>query len=200
MQKIRHDYKNIILAVAGLIQQDRKTEALELLRDFSSRMTKDEPLRYCSNPVINIILNEKNRICQERGIRFETDILIDQPLRIPDLDLAIVLGNIMDNAIRSSGDCEEGSRWIRLSIRILQNQFILTAGNSCMPNPDKRIYGSGFGQQNIRDIAAKNHGVFRVQESSNSEYRCMLVLENNPEIPEESEFSLEEPELQAEMD
>lgn len=194
LEKIRHDYKNIMMTVRGLVREKRNEEALAMLEEFSDRMMKDEPVRYCPHPAINVILNEKSRICEDNGIRFKADILIDLPIRIQDLDLSIALGNILDNAIRAAKVCPKEERWISVQIRIIQNRLILTADNSCLPNPNKKIYGTGFGQQNIRETASRCSGTFRIRDTEAGQYGCTLILAN-PDLDETvSSAAFEEPE------
>lgn len=56
---------------------------------------------YCANQVVNAIVLAKEAEARKAGISLTTELLIPEDLIIDPLDLCRILGNLLDNAIRS---------------------------------------------------------------------------------------------------
>ena len=59
-----------------------------------------EKTKSCGNLVIDSFVGYCMNITTELGIRFETNIQIDQSaIPVDDYDLSIIIGNLLDNSI-----------------------------------------------------------------------------------------------------
>jgi hypothetical protein len=72
----------------------------------------------------------------KNGIVFEYDIDLSTEIHVSDVDMTIIMGNLLDNAIEVCLDVEEKRRYINLDI-------------AC-----------GYGLNNIRKIVEKYNGHF----------------------------------------
>ena len=69
------------------------------------------------NIELDAILNNKINEAQDSNIKTETDITIPAGIIKDGYDIAVILGNILDNAIRASLECDEKERSININIK-----------------------------------------------------------------------------------
>ena len=89
-------------------------------------------------------------------------------------DFMVILGKLMDNAIEAAMRCETAERKIDLSVRNINQIFMLKIGNTCMDRPEstgKRWKTSksdpihhGWGIANVKQIVERAGGELN--------YRC----------------------------
>lgn len=97
-----HDIRKHIRVMEELKQLDTSLEMQSYTDSFENMITPLLVRQYCSNPILNIIINDKVDYCMKNGIRFEVDIqevLIDY---MKPIDITTIFGNILDNAIDAS--------------------------------------------------------------------------------------------------
>lgn len=189
-EKTRSEYADNISTLLSVLEHASPEHASQVMEDLYGSMDRGRIPRYCSSPAINAILHEKEQICLQDHIRFAIDLKLDGPLMIPSLDLCIALGNILDNALRAARRLEGAEDpFIEIRGRLIQNNLILECRNACPENRKKVIYGSGYGQQILQDLARTYHGSLQTKQSRRTDlssarsmvYTCTLILENTVE-------------------
>ena len=94
---------------------------------------------------------------------------VQENLRISDIDLCSLIGNIIDNAIEAcERNAAEVKRWISIAIQADGNGLVFQVSNAC-PNPEtvlsdmetrsrKRKNSAGIGLKAIRGIVNNYNG------------------------------------------
>lgn len=116
-----HDIRKHIRVMEELKQLNTSAKMQSYTDSFEEMISPLLVRQYCSNPILNIIINDKIDYCEKNGIRFEADIqevLIDY---MKPIDITTVFGNILDNAIEASEKAED--KRITLQIHPF-NEFI----------------------------------------------------------------------------
>ena len=162
MDKIRHDYNNVLNTVKYLIKEGRTDEAEEIINDLTVRVNETKGLKFCSEPIINAVLNEKKEICSDADINVCVDIIVPKLEAIKALDLCMIFGNLMDNAIRA---CKEvGNSNIQPCIEItgrkVKGYVVFKCENTALENSKNKIMGTGFGHRILSDVAERYDGNF----------------------------------------
>ena len=67
----------------------------------------------------------------KRNIKFVLRIEL-QHINIPEEELAIIIGNLLDNAIEAAEKCKESERFIHLKIQNVNHMLLLSVENSCV--------------------------------------------------------------------
>ncbi len=114
LSRIRHDFKNHLIALDGYAAQNRIAE----LRSYIARVnTELVHTKLFSTPsdLISSILNTKNAVCQKQGVTFLANCDF-QKIYLSDFEVITILGNILDNAITAAGKTAEG----RVELSLLQ--------------------------------------------------------------------------------
>lgn len=104
-----HDIRKHMRVMEELKKSDASLEMKSYMDSFENMIAPLVVRQYCSNSILNIIINDKIDYCEKRGIHLEADIqevFIDY---MKPIDITTLFGNILDNAIEASEKTEEKS-------------------------------------------------------------------------------------------
>lgn len=193
MRGWRHDYHNHIQAMIALIDREDKTNHHHLLlRDYllklNDDLTKVDTVIKTGNVMIDAILNSKISLALANNIRVNAKATVPNSLKISEIDLCVIIGNLLDNAMEACLRQEfEEERFIRVYIGILKQQLYISVSNSVGGETKKNgtTYFStknqanhGFGLMRIDKIVGKYLGyVNRQNEQDVFVTEVMLPLE-----------------------
>ena len=112
-------------------------------------------------------LNSKISLAKSRNIPVTADANIPISLKISEIDLCIIIGNLFDNAIEASLNLPEEKRMIRVYMDMKNTQLYMSFTNLTACKKQKKISGRfhttkgvehGFGMIRIDSIVEKYHG------------------------------------------
>lgn len=168
-RKMTHDYRAQLSTLADILDQENWEEAKAYLSELKVHQSERILLVNTHNAVIDALLNQKGYSGQRQKIdmRFRVNNL--SALKLPRLDVTIVLGNLIDNAMEACLRMQESDRWV--SVQILYTQGILSisiinpslpvqiiGGQIASTKPDPLLHG--FGLRNVEDILDKYHAEY----------------------------------------
>lgn len=115
-RRIRHDFKHTIAVLNELSQTGQYEKLQEYIANYSSEISNVQaPATYCENPVVNATIHYYMDIARSYDIRTKLQVVIPKEITISDIDLCLIFGNLLDNAITACRKAKAGSRFIRLS-------------------------------------------------------------------------------------
>ena len=108
----------------------------------------------------------KTQVAENRGITIQTNYRELDKIKISLIDVAIILGNALDNAIEATEKTNNVKKEIDVTINIKNDLVIITIRNPVENDVDtdhlvssKRNDGSfGYGLSSMRSIATKYNG------------------------------------------
>lgn len=179
--KIRHDINNQLASIKNMVHSRHIEQAEELIGELENTVRNTQEYRYCSIPVVNAVISEKNKEAEKYGIQLVTKIDIPDSAGITQHHLCSAFANMIDNAIRAErGFTEKDSdRKIinvdavsdSVSVYITVRNYV--SGVEISREDDSSLHG--YGQQILGDIAQIYSGRFEKSEK-NGEYTCTLIL------------------------
>ena len=177
--KIRHDINNQILAARHLISEGDTERSEHMLDQLLEQVSATKEYPYCAVPIMNAILNEKNRLCERHQIDLIADLSFPSDLPVDDVMLCSLFSNLLDNAIHAVEKMDPGKRWIRISA-IMEGGFLVvkTRNPSGKPEPVKR--GHGKGTVILREIAVMHGGMYQT-EYQDGIFTAVVSIELNQE-------------------
>lgn len=190
--KIKHDHKNFLIGVVSALSQ-KKYEELQSEVNKELLVINNSDSILSGNSVIDTILNYKNETAKAKGIKMEFMYKNLSSIYISDIDLSILLGNAIDNAIEATENLVEGAlKVISISMLIKEQQLMITVKNNVKENLDvehletqKKNKGAhGFGVPNMREIARKYGGEV-VLICENNIFKTVIIV-NNQEVKAET--------------
>ncbi|MBS6472167.1 MAG: GHKL domain-containing protein [[Eubacterium] siraeum] len=179
--KIRHDINNQLASIKSMVHSRHIEQAEELIGELENTVRNTQEYRYCSIPVVNAVISEKNKEAEKYGIRLVTKIDIPDSCGITQHHLCSAFANMIDNAIRAErGFTEKDSDKKIINVDAVSDSVSVyitvrnyVSGVEISREDDSSLHG--YGQQILGDIAQIYSGRFEKSEK-NGEYTCTLIL------------------------
>lgn len=156
----RHDFKNHLITLGGMIQNKEIDKAADYLRQFEAISDYITVPESTGNAVIDILLREKLSHARNAGIHATCDIVVSPSVQIDDFDLSILFSNGIDNAIRACSHMKAGEKMLAVTARQHNEFFLLDIKNSYEPGTVPG--GSGLGLPSVQRVAKKYQGAVEV--------------------------------------
>lgn len=128
IRMLRHDLKNKLSPLYGLAQSGQSEELLKQLSELTSFYGVNQEYVNSGNNTIDSIINFKLNSSKNLNILVSTDILIPEELSLKTFDIAVILGNLLDNAIEAVANIDD--RWIDIKLRYTKGRLIIEINNS----------------------------------------------------------------------
>jgi two-component system, LytTR family, sensor histidine kinase AgrC len=165
---IKHDARHHISVIEIMVQQQKYKEVLDYIVQFNqNELSKNVPM-LCSNFTADSIIKYYMGLAISKNIDFKTNIIIPEDIGIEPLDLCVVLGNCLENALEACDKLNpETSRWIELSSKIVGFHIVFMISNNFdgkiikMDNTIRSSKGGqlhGIGLSSISQTVAKYNG------------------------------------------
>lgn len=183
MRGWRHDYHNHIQAMKALTARAQSLETdnlyLQQLDDYLNSLNQDlttvDTVLKTGNIMVDAILNSKLSLISSKNIKVNAKATVPSSLKISEVDLCAMIGNLLDNAMEAClRQPEDSDRFIRVFIGVLKGQLYLSVTNSSHGTAKKsgKIYISskdspshGFGLMRVDHIATKYGGYVNRQHA-----------------------------------
>ncbi len=170
LRRIRHDIKNHLLYVRGIIERNEPEKAEMYIEKMEEELSSNEKYMVTGNRTIDYVLGSK--LSENKDITLVCTGVFPHAEVIDELDLAILFGNLLDNAIEAVRKEENKLIEIRLSVYndycniLVSNPIsksVLKSNPSLLTTKEKNE-NHGFGIRSIRAIVDKYSGIFEVYE------------------------------------
>jgi len=163
----RHDYRNHIQTMK-VLAADGDMEGLKAYLDMlDTDLSTVDTVVKTGNRMADAILNSKISLARSRGIAVRCDARIPVKLRMSELDLCCIIGNLFDNAIEASVKLPEDQRSIRVYMDMKGTQLYISFTNITAEGKLSKVGrgyrsakgdGHGFGLVRIDTIIDRLNG------------------------------------------
>ena len=161
---------------------------LDALKKYLDKLDEDlntvDVVVKTGNKMTDAILNSKISLAKSKGINVIADAKVPVELKMSDIDLCIVIGNLFDNAIEASLALPEEERLIRLYMDIKNTQLYMCVTNvkSLMKLKKQggryvttKGEGHGFGLVRVDDIIER-YGGYISRNSEDGAFTTEIML------------------------
>ena len=161
-----HDLKKYTNATQDLFQHGDMENAVQSLQQATTALSEIHQTVDVGNAVVNGILERALEQVQNQGIFLDFNVWVSDQLPISAVDLYIIMGNTIDNAIEA---CQQvpaaDSPTISLTLR-QQNHTLFYAIDNPIPAKQGKKPGDvhGYGIRNVKNCVAKYHGMMTVSK------------------------------------
>ena len=165
MRAWRHDYHNHIQSIKAMLAMQKFAELDKYLDTLESDLDSIDIAIRTGNVGLDAILSSKVSIARKNNIQVDCTAKVPLALKITDVHLCAIVGNLLDNAIEA---CEklEGNRFIRIYIGLFKQQLYISVSNSTCEKRRRRLSElvtsklgeHGFGLRRIDRIASQYDG------------------------------------------
>jgi len=135
----RHDYRNHI----QVLKAHTANGDLDAIRSYLDMLDTDlntvDTVIKTGNAMADAILNSKISLARARDIPVQVDAHIPVRLRMSELDLCVILGNLFDNAIEASLALPKEQRMIRVYMDMKGTQLYISFTNFTATKKLKKV-------------------------------------------------------------
>ena len=131
MRGWRHDYHNHMQKIRAHLALKEYAEVDEYIDQMEQELKKID-LKYKSGHTgVDAILNSKLSLAENQGLKVKCDAQLPKILSFNPVDLCVLLGNLIDNAIEACEKMEQSQeRFIRVYLCVRKQQFYISVCNS----------------------------------------------------------------------
>ncbi len=151
MERLRHDMKNHMIAMESLVQNKQWKQANSYLKEMETIGCVAQGDEVTGSLVMDALLYHKRHQAAEWGIHWQCDAKLPKDSPVKEIDLCIIMGNILDNAIKKC-----------LFMEVQNSTDLQDKDETCRSrkdNPSKH----GVGLANIKAAVANYNGVIHME-------------------------------------
>lgn len=163
----RHDYRNHIQMMKVLAANGDMDALKVYLDELDTDLNTVDTVVKTGNPMADAILNSKISLARSRNIPTQVDAHIPVKLKMSELDLCCIIGNLFDNAMEASMALPEENRLIRVYMDMKGTQLYISFTNFTAAKKLSKVgrgfktskgEGHGFGLVRMDDIVSRYDG------------------------------------------
>lgn len=180
MRGWRHDYRHHIQTMKVHMANNEYGEVESYLDMLDDDLTNVETVVRTGNRMADAILNSKLSLAAQKEIIVKAEAKIPVSLSVSELDLCIVIGNLLDNAIDACMELPSAERLIRLYMEMKGNYLYLALTNTAGGKKKRSLRttkgeGHGFGISRV-DAIVKKYGGYVTRASEDGAFSTEILL------------------------
>lgn len=170
VKKLYHDMKNHMICIENLYGKNEYVESI------NNQLKECNSIFNTNNMILDIILNDKKRICESKGIDLIANINFKECNFIDSADVCSIFSNMIDNAIEACENIEDNSISKKINIKgtIVKSLYIikcenpknniikLKSGKILTNKKDKFLHGIGI--SSMKNSIEKYNGNLEVND------------------------------------
>lgn len=171
--QILHDVNKHIKALEGLYGAEQENAAGEYATEIREMLKPLIPVQYTENPILNILLTDKEAVMREKGIAVTIKVDNVNLDFIAPIDVTTIFGNLLDNAIEAT-EKVKGDKYIYVKISSYHKMVAVSIENTCNETKWKNGYpvsekgkGGGIGLLNVQSSIKKYDGDMTLKYEAN---------------------------------
>ena len=174
LKRVRHDLKNHLLSLRGFFANGDNNGGILYIDKLQEYSDIDTDVIDSGNIVIDTLLSTKRELARSKNIGFTYQAIIPEMLNINAVDMCVLLGNILDNAIEACDRCKKDKQ-IDVSLMYKEGMFICKVENTA-PNEnnpllkttkqDKELHGIGL--TSVKSVLDRYESTLNIERTDNT--------------------------------
>lgn len=165
MRGYKHDFHHHLQALKGQLEAGEIERALLYIDELDNKLMNVDTLLKTGNVSLDAILSAKIAQAKAEGISVTVKAVVPDALTISDVELSIIVGNLLDNAIEACRTAN-GERFIRIYMTIKGKMLYFSMLNYAGEKQKKKgsLFSSrknglhGFGLRRAETIIEEHGG------------------------------------------
>ena len=183
MRGWKHDWHNQLQVLSAYLDSEEYERAREYLDEVNQAVLRIDTVIKTGNTMVDAILNSKISLMKSHQIQVEAEAKVPASLSVPDVDLCIIIGNLLDNAMEACVQLESENRFVHIYIHTKGAQLYMSFTNSAGKKKKKvgnlflssKGSNHGFGLTRVDSLVAKNGG-YLTRASEDGGYTTEVIL------------------------
>jgi signal transduction histidine kinase len=126
---MRHDRRHFEALLMSLMQEGKTEEVKKCLEERLSQEPRSAR-KFCENTTVNAAITHYVSVAERKNIRVEASTNIPFETGVDEMQLAIVVSNLLENAIHACEELPEDERFIEIKAKY-KEQLLLEISNPC---------------------------------------------------------------------
>lgn len=187
--KLYHDLHNHIEAIYQCLTQDDIQDAIRYCEDLRTPVREISQTVWTGDKAIDYLISSKMALAGQARIKTKVNIEYPHNTNIRSVDLATILGNLLDNALEAAKTAPDKARFLNLTIRRINAMLIVKVENG-YGNAPKQENGTlitskvdksshGWGLKSVQTAAERYDGAITT-DYENGVFRSVVTLSFQP--------------------
>lgn len=169
----RHDFKNHLQTMQAYLEMEQFPLLAHYIYELAEDYNQIDLSLKTGNAMLDATLNSKLSILKTKEIRVDATASVPASIPVSDVDLSVMIGNLLDNAMEACMKLPPQERFVRVYITKAKENLYLYVMNSADGSYRKR-FGSylstktkrdhGYGLQRIDKVIRKYKGYCNRQD------------------------------------
>lgn len=184
--KTMHDLKNQLFALRD-IYTINPVQGMEKIDAICQEISSAYTLKFTGIEAVDALITSKLMTMKDNDIKFSNSIYIVDDNTVDVIDLCVLLGNLLDNAIEANMNEEVSERFIILNMAQQMNYMSIRVYNSkkrCIAHDLNSITTTkknrelhGFGLKSVEEIVKKYDGNCTFKQSDDT-FEVLILIKN----------------------
>lgn len=184
-RKTKHDFKHHLLVIEHFCETKNRERLMEYCNELLQVQNKEVEIPYTGNGAVDGVLYSYSATAKKNNISFNIKGIFESS-GIADIDICVLLGNAIDNAIAGCMKVEN-NRFIDIQSKTIGNVLAITISNSydgVVIEEKGKIFSRkksgrvGVGIASIKSICDKYGGSVEIKHDETS-FNLMILLNKN---------------------
>lgn len=172
---LRHDFRQHLHVICGLAEAGQTEELQQYLRQYEGELSSARPT-ICANAALDAIAGHYELQARRTQIPVTWQISLPEKLPLPEEELCMVLGNLLENALRASAVLPPEQRRVNVTAQMLSPAMLgLIVENTYDERPNATPAGEGIGLTSVQTVVRKYAGQMTV-ETAGGVFRTNILL------------------------
>jgi signal transduction histidine kinase len=174
IRAIRHDIKRHLEEIKHLSKREEESLIREYIDALEEQLIDASPICDSGNPGLDTVLNYMLQKAKDKGIAIHSKIAVPKELKISVMDMNIILGNLIENAIDANERTKNPK--IDLAIHYVKDSLIIELSNTYSnvlkfkngyPVSTKMPVGDhGYGIKNVLKVLSNYENSFDISNTN----------------------------------
>lgn len=187
-RRAKHDVRHHIMLMQRYLDDGDYASLKKYLNGYGMSLPDDSIVRFCENTAANAVLLYFAQQAKDNGIDYDVKTTILKDIGIPDTDISVLLGNLIENAVDACKEENTEDRKIIIRAGVEGGSLCITVDNTFTgalkyAGGDKlcstKHNGIGLGTVSAKNIAAQHGGLCRFETKDGMFYASVFC-----QIPE----------------
>lgn len=171
-RRAKHDVRHHIALMQQYVNAEDYAALKEYLRQYGRSLPDDALSCFCENAAANAVLLFFAQQVKYSGIGYTVEAHIPREISVPDTDISVLLGNLLENALDACKKDTAANRRIIVHASYDGSALCITVDNTYTGALNRtgdgqfistKHAGEGLGIRSVKSIAAQYHGVCRFE-------------------------------------
>lgn len=166
MRGWRHDYHNHLQVMKAQLALENYGDLENYLDELEHDLDGVDTYVKSGNLMVDAILNSKLTLAEEREIKLHCKAKLPENMQVADVDLCVILGNLLENAIEACEQIEKEKRFLRIYMAVNKSQLYISIQNAAKEELDfnecnyitNKRGSHGFGMCRVKAMVDKYGG------------------------------------------